>query len=104
MVRHGGVWQSMWWRLEDLHERAARGPTGATFQRLRFPSWWTTQLGIAALEDKDRPAGCAASARRDLSGVLGFSYGFRPGRSAPKRLDSLWVGLIGRRIKLGARL
>jgi RNA-directed DNA polymerase len=29
---------------------------------------------------------------------LGFSYGFRPGRSAHDALDALWVGLMGRRI------
>jgi retron-type reverse transcriptase len=29
---------------------------------------------------------------------LGFSYGFRPGRSAHDALDALWMGLMERRI------
>ena len=29
---------------------------------------------------------------------LGFSYGFRPGRGAHDALDSLWVGLTGKKV------
>jgi RNA-directed DNA polymerase len=29
---------------------------------------------------------------------LGFSYGFRPGRSAHDALDALWVGIMGKKV------
>jgi len=54
-------------------------------------------LGIAAIEDKIVQQAVAtvlgAIYEEDF---LGFSYGFRPGRSQHQALDALWVG-IGRR-------
>lgn len=54
-------------------------------------------LGIAAIEDKIMQQAVAtvlgAIYEEDF---LGFSYGFRPGRSQHQALDALWVG-IGRR-------
>ena len=29
---------------------------------------------------------------------LGFSYGFRPGRSQHDALDALWVGIMGKKV------
>ena len=56
-------------------------------------------LGIAALEDKI----VQQALRTMLEQIyevefLGFSYGFRPGRSPHNALDALWVGLMKRRM------
>jgi retron-type reverse transcriptase len=32
---------------------------------------------------------------------LGFSYGFRPGRSCHNALDALWVGIMQRKVRTG---
>lgn len=54
-------------------------------------------LGVAAMEDKI----VQRAVTRILEAVYevefkGFSYGFRPGRSAHHALDALWQGLTGR--------
>jgi len=88
-------------RIEDLHERVQRG----TYRAKPSKRAWIPKaggqrpLGIAALEDKI----VQQAVRRVLEEIfevefLGFSYGFRPGRSAQNALDALWVGLMGRRI------
>ena len=89
-------------RLVDLHGRVHRGayrpqPSRRTYiakadGRLR-------PLAIAALEDKIVQSAVA----RVLSAIweedfLGFSYGFRPGRSAHDALDALVVGIERRRV------
>jgi retron-type reverse transcriptase len=56
-------------------------------------------LGIAALEDKI----VQQAVVRVLSQIyeedfLGFSYGFRPGRSQHDALDALWVGIMRKRV------
>ena len=46
---------------------------------------------------QDRPASGGHRPDADLRGrFLGFSYGFRPGRSQHQALDALCVGLLGR--------
>jgi RNA-directed DNA polymerase len=88
-------------RILDLHERVQRG----TYRAKPSKRAWIPKaggqrpLGIAALEDKIVQK-AVRSVLEEIFEVefLGFSYGFRPGRSAHEALDALWVGLMGRRI------
>jgi group II intron reverse transcriptase/maturase len=89
-------------RIADLHDRLHRGayraqPSKRTYipkldGRLR-------PLGIAALEDK-----IVQQATRTIleciyeQDFLGFSYGFRPGRSQHRALDALYVGITKRKV------
>ena len=88
-------------RILELHERVQHG----TYRAKPSKRAWIPKaggqrpLGIAALEDKI----VQQAVRRVLEEIfevefLGFSYGFRPGRSAHDALDALWVGVMGRRI------
>src|SRR5258707_12713697 len=63
--------------------RAPGDVASATFQEsLRSQSGWTTAaLGIAALEDKIVQQTVGESLEIYEEDFLGFSYGFRPGRS-----------------------
>lgn len=85
-------------RLSDLHSRIHRGsyralPSKRT--RIAKEDGQMRLLGISALEDK--------IVQQALSKVLnqiyevdfvGFSYGFRPGRSQHQALDALWMALV----------
>ena len=85
-------------RLRDLHRRIHEGTYRALPSRRGFiPKADGRQrpLGIAALEDKI----VQQAVVRVLNQIyevdfLGFSYGFRPGRSQHDALDALWVGLM----------
>lgn len=89
-------------RLEDLHDRVHRGTYRAKpSKRAWIPKADGRQrpLGIASLEDKV----IQQAVRTVLEQVyeadfLGFSYGFRPGRSQHNALDALWVGLTTRKV------
>ncbi len=88
-------------RIEDLHERVQRGTYRAKPSRRAWipKSGGQRPLGLAALEDKI----VQQAVRRVLEEIfevefVGFSYGFRPGRSAHNALDALWVGVVKRRI------
>ncbi len=84
-------------RLLDLSDRLKRGAYRARpVRRVRIPKEDGKQrlIGVAALEDKI----VQAAATRVLNAVyevdfLGFSYGFRPGRSQHNALDALSVGI-----------
>src|SRR5213083_2566095 len=76
--------------LTDLHARVHRGAYRALPSRRRYiPKADGKQrpLGIAAIEDKIYEAE-----------FLGFSYGFRPGRSQHDALDALAYGIKARKI------
>ena len=89
-------------RLRDLYGRVHRGgyraqPSKRTYiykddGRLR-------PLGIAALEDKIVQLAVVwvlqAIYEEDF---LGFSYGFRPGRSQHNALDAVWVAIVQRKV------
>jgi len=89
-------------RLVDLHARLHRGAYRAQpSKRTYIPKEDGRQrpLGIASLEDK--------IVQQALVTVLnciyeedfvGFSYGFRPARSAHDALDALWVGLTRKKV------
>ena len=56
-------------------------------------------LGIAALEDKivQQAVGTVLNQIYEED-FLGFSYGFRPGRSQHDALDALWVGIMRKKV------
>jgi len=56
-------------------------------------------LGIAALEDKIVQQAVVTILNRIYEeDFLGFSYGFRPGRSQHDALDALTVGITSKRV------
>ena len=84
-------------RIEDLHARVQRGAYRAQPSRRRFiPKADGRQrpLAVVALEDKivQRATVAVLSAIYEED-FLGFSYGFRPGRSQHDALDALIVGI-----------
>src|SRR5258707_5088881 len=88
--------------LQDLAERLKRGAYRAKpVRRVFIPKADGRQrpLGVPALEDKivQRAAveGLNAIYETDF---LGFSYGFRPGRSQHQALDALYTGLLTRKV------
>ena len=85
-------------RLPDLHERVHRGSYRAQpSRRVYIPKadGRRRPLGIAALEDKIVQQALAVVLNAIYEeDFLGFSYGFRPGRSAHDALDALWVGIM----------
>src|SRR5450631_3254556 len=88
--------------LTDLHERVHRAAYRALPSRRRFipkPDGRQRPLGIAALEDKIVQAAVVAILTPIYEAeFLGFSYGFRPGRSQHDALDALGYGIKGRYI------
>jgi len=88
-------------RLVDLHCRIHRGTYRAQpSKRAYIPKADGRQrpLGIAALEDKVVQQAIVMVLNQIYEeDFLGFSYGFRPGRSPHHALDALWVGICGRR-------
>ena len=90
--------------LEDLHRRVQRGAYRAKPSRRQYipkPDGRQRPLGIAAPEDKivQRAVVAVLNVVYEAD-FLGFSYGFRPGRSQHQALDALAVG-IGLWRKLG---
>ncbi len=88
--------------LRDLHARLHRGAYRAKPSRRTYiPKADGRQraLGIAALEDKivQRATVEVLNAIYEVD-FLGFSYGFRPGRSQHDALDALAVGITRRRV------
>jgi RNA-directed DNA polymerase len=86
-------------KLQDLHARVHRGTYRALPVRRRFipkPGGKQRPLGIAALEDKivQRAVVMVLNAIYEED-FLGFSYGFRPGRSQHDALDALSVAISG---------
>jgi RNA-directed DNA polymerase len=88
--------------LQDLHARLHRGAYRAKPSRRVFipkPDGRLRPLGVAALEDKllQRAVVEVLNAIYECD-FLGFSYGFRPGRSQHNALDALTVGIKRRRV------
>ena len=100
------TWRAYGQDLEDnlqaLAERLRRGAYRARPVRRTYipkPDGRQRPLGVPVLEDKIVQRAVAAV----LNGIyetdfLGFSYGFRPGRSPHDALDALWMGLMTRRV------
>src|ERR1700688_974431 len=88
--------------LQDLSERLKRGAYRAKpVRRVYIPKADGRQrpLGVTALEDKivQRAAVEVLNAIYETD-FLGFSYGFRPGRSQHQALDALYTGLLTRKM------
>jgi RNA-directed DNA polymerase len=89
-------------RIDDLHGRIHRGAYRAKPSKRMYipkPDGRMRPLGIAALEDKI----VQQAARTVLECIyeqdfLGFSYGFRPGRSCHQALDALFVGITKQKV------
>ena len=89
-------------RLADLHGRIHRGAYRAKpSRRVWIPKADGKQrpLGIAALEDKivQYAVGTVLNQIWEED-FLGFSYGFRPGRSQQDALDALYVGITQKKV------
>jgi group II intron reverse transcriptase/maturase len=88
--------------LEDLHGRLHRGayrPLPSRRVYIPKPDGRQRPLAIAALEDKiiQRATAAVLNAIYEED-FLGFSYGFRPGRSAHDAMDALVVGIESRKV------
>ncbi len=88
--------------LRDLHGRLHRGSYRARPARrveIPKPDGRVRPLAIAALEDKilQRAAVEVLSAVYEQD-FLGFSYGFRPGRSAHGALDALAAAITQKKV------
>ena len=89
-------------RLADLHGRIHRGAYRAQpSRRVWIPKADGRQRpwGIVALEDKivQYAVGTVLNQIWEED-FLGFSYGFRPGRSQHDALDALWVGIVRKKV------
>ena len=89
-------------RLADLHGRIHRGAYRAQpSRRVWIPKADGRQrpLGIAALEDKivQHAVGAVLNPIWEED-FLGFSYGFRPGRSQHDALDALYAGITRKKV------
>src|ERR671939_1156253 len=89
-------------RIEALHARVHRGAYRALPSRRRYtpkPDGRERPLAVAALEDKivQRATAAVLNAIYEED-FLGFSYGFRPGRSQHDALDALSVGISSRKV------
>ena len=88
--------------LQDLSERLKRGAYRAKpVRRVYIPKADGRQrpLGVTTLEDKivQRAAVEVLNAIYETD-FLGFSYGFRPGRSQHQALDALYTGLLTKKV------
>ncbi len=102
----GVTWQQyeadVYDRVESLHRRIHNGSYRATPARRAYipkADGRMRPLGIAAVEDKIVQH-AAVTVLNQVYEVdfIGFSYGFRPGRSAHDALDALWVGIMDKKV------
>jgi RNA-directed DNA polymerase len=88
--------------IKDLHARVQRGAYRALPSRRQYipkPDGRQRPLAVAALEDKivQRATATLLNAIYEED-FLGFSYGFRPGRSTHNAMDALVVGIESRKV------
>ncbi len=98
--RHYG--ETLEGNLQDLSQRLKRGAYRAKpVRRVYIPKADGRQrpLGVTTLEDKivQRATVEVLNAIYETD-FLGFSYGFRPGRSQHNALDALYTGLLTRKV------
>jgi RNA-directed DNA polymerase len=89
-------------RLVDLHSRVHRGAFRATPSRrvyIEKGDGRQRPLGVAALEDKIVQHAVVTILNQIYEeDFLGFSYGFRPGRSQHQALDALSYALLKKKV------
>jgi len=89
-------------RLSALHDRVQSGRYRAQPSKRGWipkPDGRQRPLGIASVEDKIvQQALVWVLTEIYEEDFLGFSYGFRPGRSQHDALDAVWVGLTRRKV------
>jgi len=89
-------------RITDLHDRIHRGAYRAQPSRRVYipkPDGRQRPLGIAALEDKIVQQAVVEVLNQIYEeDFAGFSYGFRPGRSAHDALDALSAGIMTKKV------
>jgi len=89
-------------RLRDLHGRVHRGAYRAQPSRRTYipkADGKLRPLGVAALEDKIVQQAVVTVLNQIYEeDFVGFSYGFRPGKSQHGALDALWVALMGKKV------
>jgi len=89
-------------RLVDVHDRVHNGRYRAKpSKRIYIPKedGRRRPIGIVALEDKIVQHAVVWLLEQIYEEeFLGFSYGFRPGRSAHNALDAIWVGITQRKV------
>jgi group II intron reverse transcriptase/maturase len=89
-------------RVLNLHRRIHRGTYRAQPSKRTYiakADGRERPLGIAALEDKIVQQAVVTVLNQIYEeDFLGFSYGFRPGRSPHAALDALWVGLMRKQV------
>jgi RNA-directed DNA polymerase len=89
-------------RIENLHARVQSGAYRALPSRRSYiPKEDGTKrpLAVTALEDKIVQRAVAAVLNEIYEeDFLGFSYGFRPGRSQHDALDALYVGISSKKV------
>src|ERR1035437_544322 len=89
-------------RLADLHNRIHRGAYRAQPSRRVYipkPDGRQRPLGVAALEDKVVQQAVVTILNQIYEeDFLGFSYGFRPGRSQHQALDALSYALLSKKV------
>ena len=89
-------------RLIDLHGRVHRGAYRALPSRrvyIQKEDGWQRPLGVAALEDKIVQQAVVTILNQIYEeDFLGFSYGFRPGRSQHDALDALSYALLKKKV------
>src|ERR1017187_9134489 len=102
----GRTWQAYGENLEerlvDLHVRVHCGAYRALPSRRRMipkPDGRERPLGIASIEDKivQRAVVEVLNAIYETD-FVGFSYGFRPGRSPHRALDALATGIVRKKV------
>jgi len=88
--------------ITDLHGRIHRGAYRAKPSRrvwIPKPDGRQRPLGVASLEDKIvQQAVLWVLQSIYEQDFLGFSYGFRPGRSQHDALDALYAAILGKRV------
>ena len=102
LVTWGRYGQDLEQNLQDLHRRVHTGAYRASPSRRVYipkPDGRQRPLGIATLEDKivQRAVVEVLNAVYEED-FLGFSYGFRPGRSPHDALDALAAGICNKRV------